>query len=169
MRVFILIATLLLSSCSSTNTEKVIQDDLVGTWELLYNDQGSYWFSHIGFTKEGQKCSISYQFNNNKDIEVDYFLSDFSLVRGDIILTVQESTSAFVERNQVIKDHLITHSSVSFTQQMFYPIAGDSVDTFVKLNTVKPESICKVVKNQFNTPMESSLTSPQAINKKYVK
>jgi hypothetical protein len=149
MRILMLVYFFLISGCSFSKLNSVSESDLIGAWELLYDGNGDYWFSHVGFNSAGEKCTISYNFDNNTSISISYFLSSFNVEDGEMRVKVISSTSPYITEGEVIKDKLISYSPEKFEMQMFFPIFNDSIDRFIKLSNVRADDICTVVKKQF--------------------
>jgi hypothetical protein len=143
LRLFVLIISLFLYSCAS----EVENEDLVGAWELLYDGQGDFWFSHVAFTASGEKCTISYSFDKNKELSASYYLSSYNLENNELTVKVVQSSSPYVNVGEEIKDKILNFNQNTFAMKMYYPIVGSSVDRFIKLEDIKASSICSVVKN----------------------
>ncbi|MGB2738924.1 MAG: hypothetical protein WBC60_00035 [Cognaticolwellia sp.] len=147
MRLIVLLLIFFITSCSLFEPKDIESEDLVGAWELLYDGKGDYWFSHVGFNTAGEKCTISYSFDSNKELSVSYYLSSYKVEKNELIVKVVSSSSPFINVDEVIKDNLLSYAKDKFQMQMFFPIVSTAVDHFTKLEGVDADSICKVVKN----------------------
>jgi len=147
LKVVALILAFFITSCSFLAPKEIKKEDLLGSWELLYDGKGDFWFSHVGFNRAGEKCTISYSFEDNKELSVSYYLSSYKVENNELAVTVISSSSPYINVGQVIRDNLLTLTKNKFEMRMFFPIVGTSIDRFSKLEGVDPDSICKVVKS----------------------
>lgn len=137
-----------LTSCYSTESPKSFKStDLVGTWELKFDGVYPYWFSQIGFTEDGRKCVLSYEFNNSGQVSVDYYLSKYKVEDGYIYSEIAFSSTPYVRAGEVIKDRIDVLARDYFEVLMVGPLPGATTEKHQRLSDVSPEALCKIVGN----------------------
>lgn len=143
---FILSFVLLLSGCAPKSNEiEFSTSQLVGSWELIFDGQYPYWFSQIGFTEEGRKCVLSYEFDSKGKINITYYANSYAIENGHLITTVEFSTTRYVPKGYVIKDRIDNIDINSFEVFMVGPLMGSTPEIHQRLIGVDPEEICKIV------------------------
>lgn len=143
-----LLLLLVLTSCVSTNAKKSYSSkDLVGVWELKFDGIYPYWFSQIGFTEDGKKCVLSYEFNSRGQIDVTYYSNRYEVKDGYLFSYVGYSSTPYVRSGQVIKDRIDVLTADYFEVLMVQPSVGMSQEKHQRLNGVSPNELCKIVDN----------------------
>ncbi len=140
-----LIVTIFLTSCSST-PQVEDKPSLVGVWSLKYDGNGEYWFSQIAFTENGKKCVLSYNFDPSGNVAMDYYLNDYEIVDGVLITKVVFSSTPYLPPGYIIRDR-IDHIDKSTLDLFMIEPEGSVLEQHQKLQGVKPNSICQVVRN----------------------
>ncbi|MBY0419631.1 MAG: hypothetical protein K2W88_16385 [Pararheinheimera sp.] len=119
--------------------------DLIGVWELKFDGRPPYSFSQIGFTEDGQKCVLSYEFDESGQISVDYYLNRFR-IEGDYLYSeIGFSSTPFLLKGEVIKDRINSLGKDYFEVFMVAPLQGLVAEKHQRLPHVLPEAICEVV------------------------
>jgi hypothetical protein len=145
---FIFVLAIILSSCASVNKElKYDASLLVGTWELKFDGQYPYWFSQIGFTEDGRKCVLSYEFDANGKVDITYYSNLYEVKDGHLVSSVIYSTTPYVPRGYVIKDRIDVIEDNYFEVFMVGPLKGSTQEKHQRLIGVNPSEICKIVDN----------------------
>lgn len=145
---FISIILIALTSCASTNTSKSFESaGLVGTWELKFDGVYPYWFSQIGFTEDGRKCVLSYEFDAQGRISIDYYLNKYKIEDGYLYSEVGFSSTPYVRSGEVIKDRIDIFEKDYFEVFMVGPLVGSTAEKHQRLSNVSPEELCKIVDN----------------------
>ncbi|QHJ10389.1 hypothetical protein FX988_00601 [Paraglaciecola mesophila] len=145
---FIFIIILCLSSCTSTTKQVAYSpSQLVGTWELKFDGRYPYWFSQIGFTEEGRKCVLSYEFDAKGRVDITYYANRYVIENGHLISTVEFSNTEYVPKGYVIKDRIDNIDTNGFEVFMVGPLMGSTPEIHQRLIDVAPEEICKIVDN----------------------
>jgi len=138
----ILAIVLLLSSCEEPEYKS---SQLVGTWELKFDGVYPYWFSQIGFTKDGRKCVLSYEFDSHGKVDITYYANRYKLENGHLISSVEFSNTKYVPKGTVIKDRIDSIEKDRFEVFMVGPLMGSTPEVHQRLVDVSPEHICKIV------------------------
>lgn len=145
---FIAILFVVLTSCSSIKPPKSFSStDLVGTWELKFDGVYPYWFSQIGFTEDGRKCVLSYEFDTSGQVSMDYYLSKYKVEDGYLYSEIAFSSTPYVLTGEVIKDRIDMLVKDYFEVFMVGPVSGATAERHQRLSGVLPEELCKVVEN----------------------
>lgn len=149
MKVFIsLLVVAILSSCAATSTSKQhLPENLIGVWELRFDGSYPYWFSQIGFTADGRKCVLSYEFNASGKVDMTYYANRYNIKDGHLITYVGYSSTPYVRAGEIIKDRIDVLEQDYFEVFMIKPLLGSSAEQHQRLVGVSPEEICKVVDN----------------------
>lgn len=143
-----LLFLLVLTSCANTNLNKSYNSkDLVGVWELKFDGISPYWFSQIGFTEDGKKCVLSYEFNSRGEIDVTYYSNRYEIKDGHLLSYVGYSSTPYVRSGEVIKDRIDVLTSGYFEVYMVEPALGMSQEKHQRLNGVSPDELCRIVDN----------------------
>jgi len=144
-RLFLLLAALVLTSCTATQkSSEYSSEQLQGVWTLKYNGQGNYSFSQLAFTSDGRKCVLAYDFDRAGNISMDYYLNSFVIEDGVLITEVGFSSTQYLPAGYIIKDRIDRITSNEFDVFMIQP-AGSLPEKHQRLSGVDPEAICKVV------------------------
>lgn len=142
----ILIITTLLTACASQPKKiEYSASQLVGTWELKFDGRYPYWFSQIGFTEDGRKCVLSYEFDSKGKVDITYYANRYTIENGHLISTVDFSTTKYVPKGYVIKDRIDNIGVNDFEVFMVGPLMGSTPEIHQRLTGVAPEEICKIV------------------------
>lgn len=143
----ILLSVVTLASCSSIDKPRTFSPAaLVGTWELKFDGNYPYWFSQIGFTQDGRKCVLSYEFDHLGRVSVDYYLNQYTIQNGNLVTEVTYSSSQYLDKGYIIKDRIDVLEPDYFEVFMIQP-QGRVAEKHLRLADVEPEDICKVVSN----------------------
>lgn len=145
---FISILFVVLTSCSLTKPSEFFKStDLVGTWELKFDGVYPYWFSQIGFTEDGRKCVLSYEFDTSGRVSMDYYLSKYKVEDGYLYSEIAFSSTPYVRTGEVIKDRIDILVKDYFEVFMVGPLSGSTAERHQRLSDVSPEELCKIVEN----------------------
>jgi hypothetical protein len=117
---------------------------LVGVWELKFDGRYPYWFSQIAFTQSGRKCVLSYEFNSKGEVDITYYSNQYKIQNGNLITTVDFSTTEYVPKGYVIKDRIDSIEEDGFEVFMVEPM-GTTPEIHQRLLGVNPQDICKIV------------------------
>jgi hypothetical protein len=140
------ILILLLNACASAKKSPDFKShDLVGVWELKFDGVYPYWFSQIGFTQDGKKCVLSYEFDSNGKVRITYYSNRYEIKDGHLFSTVGFSSTPYVRSGEVIKDRVDKITSDYFEVFMISPFIGDTPEKHQRLPGLNPEDICKIV------------------------
>lgn len=142
--VFIVLSYLLISCANVTKKNDYSESQLIGVWSLKFYGKGRYWFSQLAFTLDGRKCVLSYEFDRNGNVSMDYYLNKYEIIDNVLLTTVDFSSSKYLPPGYVIKDRIDYLDENEFEVFMVQP-TGEIPEKHQKLKGVDPESICNVV------------------------
>ena len=146
--VLVLSIAIFIASCASTKNLKPFDSaDLVGVWELKFDGVYPYWFSQIGFTEDGRKCVLSYEFDAKGIVGVDYYLNRYEIKDGYLYSEVGFSSTSYARSGEVIKDRIDVLEENYFEVFMVNPLPGSTAEKHQRLLGVSPEDLCQIVDN----------------------
>ncbi len=128
---------------------------IVGVWSLKYDSHGRYWFDQIAFTEDGQKCILSFEFNDAGETQTTYWLNNYRIEQDVLITEVIYSTTEFLPKGTVIRDRLLKLDSKVLALVMVEPLFNLQTESHVRLSGVEPEALCKVVQAYADSHGES--------------
>ena len=164
------ILALLLTACSPTNKlNDVTPSDLVGVWSLKYMDGNAYPynFSQLAFTKNGTKCVLSYNFNRQGELSIDYYKNTYTVESGVLITKVGYSSGVYgLPKGYIIKDKFTHFDESSFNVFMVQP-KGNYPENHQRLIGVNPETVCEVVERHIKNNYKQNLNKHNKRTNRY--
>ena len=147
LTIALLLVTTEINAAKKLANHNYYTKQLVGTWELRYNGTAPYHFSQIGFTANGRKCVIAFDFSFNGLLSADYWDNNYQVENNILITEITYSSTPLLKKGLIIKDRIDVLKKNYLEVFMVKPMKGSSPEQHQRLEGVAPEELCKVIDN----------------------